>query len=323
MCQGLVEHPDAKVLRVTSVRVELEVHGDDLAVLVAAGLVLHPVGSAVSGDREVLHSVEHELHGQTQASRSDGCHRGHKVARALASEATSEALDLDGNLVSRQLEHGGELPLHAVGVLRRGVDVELGVLARHHERRVRLHVKVLLAAERELALDHMVGVREAALNVATLNVVREDGLVERAGGDRVLDRDDGRQRFVLHVDELGRVACDGSRVSDDEADRLSDGTHDIGRKHLFVGERALDVASGHILRRDERYHAWNGESLRGIDREQLAVCDRARHQRGVLASWYLDIGRKLGLASNMRLSTQVQCSMMNNLALAIHRCESE
>ena len=95
------------------------------------------------------------------------------------------------------------------------------------------------AAEVEALAEDVRGVRERPVDVARLELdVREVVVAQlvvqdrRAGRERRLRVEHGRQPLVLDVDQLGRVLGDGARARHDGRDGLADEAHAVEREHV-------------------------------------------------------------------------------------------
>ena len=119
----------------------------------------------------------------------------------------------------------------------------------------------------ELDRDDVLGFGEGCVGGVLVAHHQRDGDVagilvphrRRAGLDRVLDRNDRRQRLVIDLDQLGGIARLRQRFGDDEGDAVAD------RAHLAAGQdrarRAVALRSAHIL----RHHRHQAAELVGGD----------------------------------------------------------
>ena len=182
--------------------------------------------------------VSIHLIGRRRCSASVGDHRVLRIEAGLDAEA---AADLRRNHADERLRQAGErdeLLAHAVRILRRGRDDQPAVQRIGlGEDRARLH-----RHRRDPLIDHPLldddvrrreGRRRVAMRVPPgesdipRRFVVELRRVRRERGFRVHD---GRERLVLHIDEIERVARDVAIHRDDNRHRLAD-IADAIRRH--------------------------------------------------------------------------------------------
>ena len=127
-----------------------------------------------------------------RAERGDG--RPGVRLHLLAAERAAHAQALDRHLVLGEPEHARDDLLRLGGMLRGRVHRRRRRSRRARRSRLRLEIEVLLAADRQLAVEAERARRESG-HVAAREAERVGE--EAPGGDRLLDGEDRGQRFVL------------------------------------------------------------------------------------------------------------------------------
>ncbi len=218
-----------------------------------------------------------------------------------------------------------QLGLEDVGALQRGVDgVALLGRLENADAAARLHGRGGDAIDHEVMLDHMRGLGEGGVGRFLVSFDLDEADIVRAivpdqrhaGLDRVAGRDDGRQRLVIDLDQLGGIDRLVIGLGHDEGDIVADHAHpvlDQGRiarpiagrvaaalepaRHRQVAEaRGLVVGAG-----DHREHAGRGFGLGGVDladagmgvrrAQHIAMRRAGKHHVGDIAAAALDQSR--------------------------------
>ncbi len=162
--------------------------------------------------------------------------------------------------------------LHLGWILRGGVDGELIVLARYRDRRLRLEVEVILPAVHPDALDHVVGLGEATLQVAAPDVAY--GTDEVVALLRFVDREDRLERLDVDFDRRLRRLDRLARLRRDDDDRLTDEHDDVlGEEDFVLQDRPEDVVR-EVVMREERNDAGDAAGGGRIDRADASMRDR-------------------------------------------------
>ena len=197
-----VDDAGRQIGRAAAARVEHDVvAGDDAAVVVADA----PVGAeivALAGQHEVVVAVEPDLARPAGDARGERGDRGPGAGLALlAAEAAAHAPRLDGHEGVRNAENARDDMLRLGRVLGRGVHRHLVAFAGNGERGLALEIEMLLAADRELALqpvrrraDGGVGVAAAEGVVVLHALARLQRVGDRDGRRLLLDVDLGEPR---------------------------------------------------------------------------------------------------------------------------------
>ena len=269
----------------------------DLAVL-RAHLGVHHVVAREAGGHQVLRAILDPLDGHAGNDRAGDRAHVAGVDRDLVAEAAADVVALDADHV---LGQAGHMRVHgAVGVRRlvAVVDVELAGLrvevgddpARLERRRVATRVD-------DVPRDDGVGVGEGT--VGGLLVARLPGragevvglalLVVADQGRVVVERlarvDDGRERLVLDVDQLERVARRVLVGRDHERDLLALEANLVAREHglRVVGDRRHpgEAQRLEVLGGDDGRDVGVLERPGGVDRDDLRVREGAAQDSAV------------------------------------------
>ncbi len=198
------------------------------------------------------------MHGPAGDARGERGHRRPGAGLALlAAEAAAHAARLDGDEGVGHAENARDDVLRLGRVLARGVHRHLVAFAGNGERGLALEIEMLLAADRELALEPVRGGGDRGLRVAAAEGVVV--LHARAGLQRVGDGDRRRPRLDLDPAEPRGAARLVAGAGDDGEQRLAV-EHDLalGEQRL-VGEHRRDVVlAGNVGRGDHRDDAGRG-----------------------------------------------------------------
>ena len=207
----------------------VDLEGGDGAVVFHADLGRDAMIAGVDVGDEALDAVGDEFHRPLEHFRQR--HRRHLVGISvhLDAERAADVLGDHLHLALGELEMLGEQVLHHVRRLRALIDGQ-ALFARIPvgDDGARLVGDAGVAAEQEGGLDHGVGFGETFRGIADLELAFEAQIVAELGMDhrrcrieRGLRIGDGRQRFVVDLDELNGVFGFRARAGDDGADRLA------------------------------------------------------------------------------------------------------
>ena len=171
--------------------------------------------------------------------------------RLLASEPAPHPRADAYDHVLAQAEAMRDHGLDLARVLGRGVDGDLARLAGNGQGRLGLQVEMLLPAGAEGPFDHVLGPLERGRGVSPRHPAgRAD---EVTAGDRVVDRQNGRQRFHLEPDRGPGRAQGRPALAGQHDDRLADMMALVrGQQLLVVEDRAEMVVARHVGRREHR-----------------------------------------------------------------------
>ena len=243
---------------------------------------------ALAGQHEVVVAVEADL---ARTAGHAGGERGDRRPGAglalLAAEAAAHAPRLDGDERIRHSEDARDNVLNLGRILRRRVHSHLVALAGKGERRLALEIKMLLPADRELALKTMRRVGDRSGGVAA-----PEGIVvlhPPARDERVSDRDRRRLRLYVDPGEARRPARLVAGASDDGEQRLTV-EHDLAvREKRLVGEHRRDIVPArNVHRRQHRDDPGRGAYALQVQRLQFT--------RSLVGHANRDVQRARGLA---------------------------
>ena len=249
------------------------VHGLDHAPIVEADLVVDEEIVPLAGDRHVVVAVGAAFHGAAELLRRQRRDAGEGIAlRLLAAEGAAHAPHLDRHGVRRHAEHMRHHVLDFARMLRRGIDGDLVILARHRERHLALEIEMLLAADQHRALQPARSLSHRGCDIAAFELQRlgdEGGLQ----APRILDGDDGLQLLIGHLGEKAGAPRGIARLSDDGKDRLAVIGDELGcEQRLVVPARRADVVHArNIGGRQDAEDARRGANGVEIERFDLRV----------------------------------------------------
>ena len=210
------------------------------------------------------------------------------MRRDLVAEAAADVLRDEAEPVERHAQRRAHPDRRHAGHLVVRVDRELlGAAVVLDERGRALERRGGEAVEVELVdPDHAVGGLQRAVDVAPVERARPDDvragvLVEdrRVRVLRLARVDEHRQRLVLDLDQVGRVARDVARRGDDGDDRLADVAHRADRERVVLDlapgrRRQLEERIGQrrdLVRRQRPVDALERLRRRDVDRDDLRV----------------------------------------------------
>ena len=112
-------------------------------------------------------AIELDAHRSAGLDRRQSHQRSERVALGfLAAEAAAHAGRLDHDLMAGQMQHLGHDGLNFRGMLRGRIDQHRAVFTRLGPRRLRLEIKMLLAAKLKLAFKFRRRRRQCGRNIA-------------------------------------------------------------------------------------------------------------------------------------------------------------
>ena len=196
------------------------------------------------------------------------------------------------DLLGRKVEAGGDLAAVGVEPLRRHEQVDAAVLRRDREARLGaeeglvLHADLVVAADDDVGLGHRVDV---AVDHADVLEHVAAGMEQRRLGrrlDRAVHVGDGLRGLVVDLDEGGGAARGLGMVGGDDRDRLALVADAVAGEDGLVGDlEPVGLRAGHVLVREDREHAGDGERLREVERAdargRVRAAQRGAPQRAV------------------------------------------
>ena len=277
MEHGPVVHPEREIGRAAAAGVELDVDPCEHPVAVEAAAPVHAEVVALAGHHHVVVAVQPDLHRAAGDVRGEGGEAGPLCRlRLLAAERPAHPPAFAHHRRVGRAEHAGDEVLHLGGVLGRGVDPHLVVLAGHRERRLSLEIEMLLAADAHGSGETAGGGGDRGGRLPAPELVRGQHLA--APSEAIVHGDARRARLDLDAGAsrgpAGRIA--GGR--DDREHHLSV-KEDLacGEDRVVAEGRAAVVRAGNVRGGEDRDHP-----RRGAHRVEVHRPDRtARRRPGV------------------------------------------
>ena len=170
--------------------------------------------------------------------------------------------------------------LHLGGVLGRGMDDEIAILAWQGQRNLAFEIEMLLTTDTELGGQAMRRTRQGRLDLTALH------------GDRGLDigllhqrrRDIEDRLFLVDLDDgsFGGLPRGVEALRHHQSQRLTGMFDPVGGKQrLALAHRRNVVLARHVARRQHRHDTGRDGDSRKIELAQATAGHRAQHQRRV------------------------------------------
>ena len=215
---------------------------------------------------DVLRAVQAQTY---RAARERGAERGDRREAMrlnfLAAEAAAHAKRLHRDPVARHAEHVRDDLLRLGRVLRAAFDEDLALGVDVRERRVRLEVEVLLAADLGNAFEDVRRGGERGLGVASTDRARD--ALERFRLDRLGHGDDRGQRLVLHAHRGRAEACRVIRLGEHPRERVPV-EHRLAREERLVVLDPGVVEARHVGGGEHAHDAGHAEGVSRVDGHQ-------------------------------------------------------
>ena len=283
-----------KVRGTAAARVERHLVTGDHALVV----VTHsPIGAeivALAGQCEVVVAIEADLAWSPRHARGERRDRRPGAGLAfLAAEAAAHPARLHGDEGVRYSEDAGDDVLRLGRVLRRSVHRHLVPSPGKAKDAWPFEIEMLLAADRELAIQPMRGLVDRGRRVAAAE--RIVVLNARAADERIRDRDRRRSGLDVDLREPRRPARLVARARDDGEQSLAVEHHLLFDEQGLIGEDRRDVVLARNIRRSQ-----NSDDARGAaDRLQTQALQFAG---GLVGHADRDMQRARGLADVVDVS---------------------
>ena len=255
----------------------------DASLVVEADLVIDDEVVPLAGDDHVVVAVGPELHRPLQLAGGERRDAGEEIGLGLlAAEPAAHAPHLDGDGMGGDAQHLRHHVLHLAGMLRRGEDLHVLLLAGDGERNLAFEVEMILPADRHRALEPARTFRQRGRDIAPFELERVGH--QRAAG-RTGRRDIEHRRGLL-IDRLRqhrRLPRRRARLRDHGEERLAVMQDRLRREdRLVMAMRRGDVVGArNIGRRQHRDHAGRRQHGREIERHQPPMGDAAETKIGV------------------------------------------
>jgi hypothetical protein len=207
---------------------------------------------ALGGRHHVLLAVVDHLHRPARLAREERrVRRQHRRVFFFSAEAAA-GLELDhARLLGADAEERHERLLHVIRALHRAPDGD-PALGGVGDDPVGLDVELLLRPGLVSALDDHVGPGQRGLDVALDDGEGLEDIVgapdHLAGGERLLDGEDRRQRLDVDLDGVAGALEEGAIGVGEEDHRLLGVVDDVrGESRLVVEDEVDDVGPGDVL----------------------------------------------------------------------------
>ena len=289
-CAGVEGARDAVRPVAAAVDQRLQMHPCELAVIHHAGAESHQHRMPAAVHVEDFLAREADLHRAAEHQRRFRDHRLVIAHVALAAEAATVRRRDHAQVRGRDAQHAGEHAMHVVRNLSARPQRELAIGIQRRDRGVLLDREMGVALEEEEILEDVVGPGERlpdvaelerleAMDVPPLAVVVDPRL---GAGERLLGRGDGRERRVLHVDQVERLERRQLVLRDHRRDRVADIADVLGRERIFVLRHREDAEGDReVLAGQHELHAGVGGGARRVDRRNQRVRQTGAQQLAV------------------------------------------
>ena len=268
---GSIVHAKREIRRAAAAGAEFHVDPREHAFAVEAGAPVHAEVVALAGHRHVVVAVEANLRRAASEVRGEGGEaRPLRGLRLLAPERSPHPPALAHHGCVRRAEHARDEVLHLGGMLGRGVDPHLVVLAGYRESRLPLEIEVLLPPDAHAPFETDGGGGNRGCRISTPELVGGQHL--GAGGKAVVHGNPGRHRLHIDTGAPCGAPCGVAVLRDDREHHLSVKEDVAGGKDRIVFEgRAAIVYPGNVARGEHRQHPRGSTHRVEIDRPDRAA----------------------------------------------------
>ena len=279
---AIVDRP-GQVRGVAAARGKHQRQRNDAPARIEAHIVIADKIVALAGDQHVGVAIQAQLHRPLCFARQHGRGRGDQRGLAfLAAEAAAHAPALHDDRVRGHAKRVRDDVLHFARMLGRGMNQHRAVFLRQRDRDLTFKIEMILAADRERALQALRGFAEFRARCAAHQQLARNH--EAVCGKRAADIEDSGQRLVVDARQLRGLACRDETFRGDSEQRLAGVLHEIrGEDRIVVHDAAVIVFAGHVNRDRDRDHARCGMYRGQVHRLDPPVRDRADAERGVQA----------------------------------------
>ena len=269
-----------KVEAPASVGVQVDARGLHAALAVEARGEACQKRVPLAGDRHIQAARKADPHRTAGLASPQRGYRGEAIGlRFLAAERAAHAQALHRHHMARHAQHPRDNLLRLAGMLRGRVQRDAARFVQPRHGRLRLQVKMLLAADVNLAFDAMRTLRQLRFGIAAPYAERT--AVKTPLRDRVFHGENRRQRPVLR-DHRQRAEAGGfQRLAQHPRHRLIVKHHLARKDGLIVPYRAGIAFARHIGRGQYPHDAGHPQRRGSVQVRQLGMCVRRQHRPGV------------------------------------------
>ena len=232
----------------------------------------------LAGHDHVVVAVDADLGGTAGANGDQGGGSGEQGRLALlAAEASTHAADFHRDGVIAHAQHLGDIVLHLGGMLGRGPDMDVAVLARRGERDLAFEIEMVLAADDQPPFQDMRRGGDGPGGVAqTHNLGGFDDATRGAG---VRDGHQDGQVFVGDLRQLRRGQRLIPGLGGDGEQRLADVLDQaVSEERIVAGHGADVVGPGDVPGGDHIDDAGRGSDGGQVERDDAGVRPLAHAQ---------------------------------------------
>ena len=273
---GPVVHAGREVGGTPAARVEIRVDAREHAAVVESAAPVHAEVVALAGHRHVVVAVEPDLGRAAGDARGEGGEAGPlRRLGLLAAEPPAHPPALAHHGGVGRAEHAGDEVLHLGGVLGRGVDPHLVVLAGHRERGLSLEIEVFLAADAHPAVESMRGGGDRGLGAPRAGTRREGITSAPSARPSSTVTRGGRAATSMRARRAARRAASRGRRDDREDHLPVEEDLARGEDRVVAEGGAAIVLARDVRRRQDRRHPRGG-----AHRVEVHRADRAARRAG-------------------------------------------
>ncbi len=256
-------------------------------------LVAQARGMPVDVADERLGSPVHDLHRPSRPQREHARMRLHREVLARP-EGAPDARHREPDLLRRQPQAPCQLRAVDVQPLRGDIEIDAAFAVWDRETRLGAEGSLVLHADLVLARDHNVRVR-VLVAMPDLDPPRDIAIgvqLRRVVGERHLRVGEWSQDSILDTHCSRRAPRALGVIRGDQRHRLAPIAHHVRRQYRLVWDlQAVDVASRHVLVREDGQHARHRSGLRGVDGDDARVWMRAAHRGAPEHALHLQVRR--------------------------------
>jgi len=227
---------------------EYRVDRFDAAIIIISDVIIDVEIMALAGGDHIVVAIRADLDGTVVALCGNCGDRGKLVALGfLAAEAAAHAPREDRDRVGHGAERMRNHVLNFAGMLRRGIDRHLVILAGNGHRDMALQIEMILAADPHLTRQKVRRIFQRPVHI-TIAQRQRVGDMRIVGRHRAYDIRLVRMVFIIDFRKLRRTAGGVPRFGDDGEDRLTEkGALAIGQNRFVMAcGRAEIVCSGNV-----------------------------------------------------------------------------
>ena len=279
---------------------EHKIDPDDAAIGIEPNIVVDAEIVPLAGQHHVVVAVQPQLHRPLRPLRQQRGDAGdQRRLRLLAAKAAAHPPRLGHHRMVRQFQGPSDQMLHLRRVLGGGIDQHIAVLPRNRHGDLAFEIEMLLPADIDPPRQPVRRPSQRRGGIAARHELgrQHEGL----GGQRLVDGQDRRQRFVFYHRGGGGTTRTGDAVGGNGEDRLAVVLHQpVGEDRIARQGRPDIVHPRHIRRRHHRGHPRHARDRRHVQPGDAGVSVLRQADVGVQqASRFRQVVDIQGLAADM------------------------